>query len=89
MHNNGPVVALERLPLSDTPANFDLREQVARIDRAIAETGKLQEETQKCVTEQRKLLAEAAKPQRDRMLAPWQLVLGASRHRPVCGGLPR
>lgn len=57
MHNDGPVVALERLRLSDTPANFDLREQVARIDRAIAETGELQEETQKFVTEQRKLLA--------------------------------
>jgi hypothetical protein len=64
------------LPLSDTPADFDLREQLARIDRAIAETGKLQEETQKFVAEQRKLLAEAAKLQRDRMLAPGQLLLG-------------
>jgi hypothetical protein len=64
------------LPLSDSPADFDLREQLARIDRAIAETGKLQEETQKFVAGQRKLLAEAAKLQRNRMLAAWQLLLG-------------
>ena len=50
-----------------TPAvDLDLREQIARIDRA-------QAETQKFAAEQRKLTAEAAKFTRD----PWFLVVGA------------
>lgn len=48
--------------MSDTPANLipslDIREQVARIDLAIAENAKFQ--------------AEAAKLRRDHAMAPWQ-----------------
>lgn len=47
-------------------ASPDLAEQVARVLRS-------NEETQKLVAEQRKLM-EAAKLQRDRDLAPWQIV---------------
>lgn len=50
--------------MSDAP--LDLREQIARIDRAI-------EETHKFTTESRKLEAEARKLDRDRTLAPWQV----------------
>ena len=42
---------------------LDLREQISRIDRAIAESDKF-------VAEQRKLMAEAAKYERERWLAP-------------------
>ena len=42
---------------------LDLQEQVARIERA-------QEETRKFVAEQHKLIAESAKLERDRRLAP-------------------
>jgi hypothetical protein len=53
---------------------LDLREQIVRIDRAIAETGKFQ-------AEQRKFIAEAQKLDRDRWLAP-ALAIAA-----VIGGL--
>jgi hypothetical protein len=46
----------------------DLEEQLGRIRRA-------REESEKFVAEQRKLTAEAAKLDRDRMLAPWQIAL--------------
>ena len=50
--------------MSATVANpLDIQEQVARIERA-------QEETRKFVAEQHKLIAEAAKLERDRRLAP-------------------
>jgi hypothetical protein len=52
--------------LSD--AQLDLREQIARIDRAI-------EETHKFTAESRKLEAEARKLDRDRRLAPWQVAV--------------
>lgn len=42
---------------------FDLREQLARIDRSLAETRKF-------VAERDKLIAEAGKLNRDRWLAP-------------------
>lgn len=48
--------------------NPDLEEQLGRIRRA-------REESEKFVAEQRKLTAEAAKLDRDRMLAPWQIAL--------------
>lgn len=63
------------------PESFDLREQLARIDRALAETGKLNEEqaklragSRKYDAEQAKLRAEARKLERDRMLAPWAIL---------------
>ena len=49
---------------------LDLQEQIARIDRA-------QAETRKFVAEQTKLSAEADKSRRDRNLAPVQIVLTA------------
>jgi hypothetical protein len=54
--------------------SLDLKEQIARIDRGIAETGKLQEETRKFVAEAHKLSAEQTKFQRDRTLSPWLLL---------------
>jgi chorismate mutase len=60
---------------------LDLREQIARIDRAIIEGGKLRAETEKFVAEQRKLEAEARKFDRERWLAP-ALAIAA-----VIGGL--
>jgi hypothetical protein len=68
--------------MSDASADFDLREQLARIDRARAETEKLSEETRKFVAEAHKLAAErdklaaeARKLDRDRLLAPWQVAV--------------
>lgn len=52
---------------TSSPGNLDLEEQIARIRRA-------QVETDKFAAEQRKLSAEAAKLDRDRSLAPWQIV---------------
>ena len=51
-------------------ASLDLREQIVRIDRAIAETQKFQEEATK-------LRAEGAKYNRDRSLASWLGLAGA------------
>ncbi len=63
--------------MSDT---IDLREQLARIDRALAETHKFQQETNKLQAEGTKLLQEARKLgaehdklRRDWRLAPWLL----------------
>ncbi len=60
--------------MSDTP--LDIREQIVRIDRAIAESEKFSAETRKLVAEStkfsfenRKLLAEAAKLRRDPIVA--------------------
>ncbi len=56
--------------MSATTANpLDILEQVARIERS-------QEETRKFVAEQHKLIAEAAKLERDRRLAPIILISG-------------
>jgi hypothetical protein len=49
--------------MSDPRVQLDLREQLIRIDRAMAESHKFQ-------AEREKLLAEAAKLNRDRWLAP-------------------
>lgn len=49
--------------MSDT-AELDIREQITRIDRAMAETHKF-------VAEQQKLAAETAKLNRDRAFVPW------------------
>ena len=51
-------------------SSLDIQEQVARIDRAIAETHKLQQESDKFSVEQRKLAAEADKFKVDRFIAP-------------------
>lgn len=61
--------------MSDAALPPILREQLARIDRDIAETGKLNEETRKFVAEAHKLQAEAAKLNRDRWLAPLIVIL--------------
>jgi hypothetical protein len=54
----------EELFMSSThPESLDIREQIIRIDRAIAETHKLQAETNK-------FSAEAAKLRWDRWIAP-------------------
>lgn len=53
----------------------------AALQRMIAETAKLNEETRKFVAEQHKLMAEAAKLNRDRWLAPLLAVAA------VIGGL--
>ncbi|ACL61011.1 hypothetical protein [Methylobacterium nodulans] len=52
------------------PPSLDMAEQVARILRS-------QEEMQKFAAEQRKLIAEASKLERDRALAPWQIVMSS------------
>ncbi|UHC17377.1 hypothetical protein LRS73_05665 [Methylobacterium currus] len=58
-------------------ASLDITEQVARVLRS-------NEETQKFIAEQRKLLAEQAEHQaesskleRDRALAPWQIIVAS------------
>lgn len=56
--------------MSDIPADLGLREQIARIDRDLAESAKLREEIRKFTAEQHKLDAEARKLDRDRWLAP-------------------
>ena len=71
--------------MSDVSADtLDWKEQVARIDRAqeetrkfVREAHKLMAEEQKLYSEERKLLAEDRKLQRDRGLAPWQIVVTA------------
>jgi hypothetical protein len=75
-------------PMSDqTFPNLDLREQVARIDRAIAETGRLQEETHKFVTEQAKLVAEQAnltrRPASSAGIRAWRRSASSSLLRPA------
>ena len=69
--------------MSDVPA-FDLREQVARIDRLLEESGKLSAERLKLdaerlklESERMKLEAERGKLDRDRTLAPWAIVVTA------------
>jgi hypothetical protein len=69
--------------MGETTDNFDLKALSARIDRDLAETGKLLAETRKFVVEQAKLQAEQdklgaeqAKLQRDRGLAPWLAISG-------------
>lgn len=56
--------------MSDAAA-LDLKEQIARIDRAQEETRKFAEEQHKLAAKARKLNAEAEKIARDRYLAPW------------------
>jgi hypothetical protein len=52
-------------------SDSDLRAALARIDRDLAESAKLREESNKFIAEQRKLIAEAQKLTWDRWLAPW------------------
>ncbi len=70
--------------MSEAYPTLDMREQLAGIDRAIAEHSRFQAETDKLVAESRKyhaeqdkLAAEAAKLQGDRMLVPWAIVVTA------------
>jgi hypothetical protein len=68
--------------MSET-AGFDLKAELARIDRDMAETrkfvaeqAKLQAEQGKLQAEQAKFYAEQAKLTRDRYLAPWLAIAG-------------
>ena len=70
--------------MSDIPA-FDVREQVARIDRMLEESGKLaaerlklDAERLKLESERVKLEAERGKLDRDRTLVPWAIVTTAT-----------
>ncbi|MCB8879515.1 hypothetical protein ACELLULO517_04665 [Acidisoma cellulosilytica] len=58
--------------------DLDIREQIVRIDRALAESRKFQ-------AEQQKLIAEAAKYERERSLAP--LVIAASLGAGIIAGV--
>jgi hypothetical protein len=80
--------------VSDAAAehDLDLKEQVARINRALVESDKFQAEQRKLIAEsdkfqaeQRKLMAEAAKYERERSLAP--VVIAASLGAGVIAGL--
>ena len=51
--------------------SFDLRAEIARIDRDRAETQKLAEETRKYIAEAHKLDAEARKLDREYRWFPW------------------
>lgn len=55
----------------------DLEEQLARIRRAREESEKFVAEQKKLMSEQAKLTAEALKLERDRTLAPWQIVISS------------
>ena len=57
-------------------AALDAREQLLRIDRAIADIERAQAETRKFVAEREKLTAEAGKLRRDRPLAPALAITG-------------
>ena len=57
--------------------SVELKERLAQIDRAQEETRKFAQEQHKLVQEALKFGAEAAKLQRDRGLAPWQIVVTA------------
>ncbi len=80
--------------MSDATAehDFDLKAQMARINRALVESDKFQAEQRKLIAEsdkfqaeQRKLIAEAAKYERERSLAP--VVVAASLGAGVIAGL--
>ena len=55
-------------------ASLDMAEQIARVIRSNEETQKFVAEQRKLIAEQSKLMAETAKLERDRALAPWQIV---------------
>jgi len=57
--------------MSDASADFNIREQLVRIDKSIAETRKF-------VAEHDKLAAEAQKFNRERVLSPWLAVAAIS-----------
>jgi hypothetical protein len=61
-------------------AEFDLREQLTRIDRSIAETGKLQEEARKYAAETRRLNRE------DRYF-PWLQIVSSSAIAALIGAI--
>jgi hypothetical protein len=60
--------------MSDIPADYrghlDLRAIIARIDRDRAESHKLQEEREKFIAEQHKLMAEGNRYDRDKWIVP-------------------
>ena len=58
-------------------STLDLRAHLARIDRNLAESLKLREESEKFIAEQRKLIAEEAKLSSDRWLSPVIAALAA------------
>lgn len=64
--------------MSDQASPFDLREQLAQIDRAQADTRKLIAESDKFAAEQRKLIAETLKLDKERWWFPWLQLLTVS-----------
>lgn len=53
-----------------TDPGFDIRAHLARIDRALADTHKRQEDSNRFIAEQRKLMAESRRQTRDDVLSP-------------------
>ena len=76
---DGPQLDRGKTPRSNTAETvpFDLQEQLARIRRAQAESDKFVEEARKLSAEQNKLFAEALKSERERALAPWQIMVAS------------
>lgn len=56
---------------------FDVREQLARIDKMRAETLKIQEELQKVIANTLKAQREAIKVEQDTRFAPWTIAATA------------
>jgi len=79
--------------MSDIPADWrgqlDLWAELARIDRDRVETRTLQEESEKFIAEQRTLIAEGQKLDRDRWLAPWSLLIALMGRRSPSRPAPR
>lgn len=52
-------------------------EEPLNVEQQLAQIARAREETRKFIAEQHKLMAEAGKLDRDRILAPFQLVIGS------------
>lgn len=65
-------------PTPEQRARVDFDAVLAGIERAQEETRKFVQEGHKLATEREKLAAEARKLERDRSLAPWQVVAASA-----------
>ncbi len=52
-------------------------EEPLNVEQQLAQIARAREETRKFIAEQHKLMAEAGKLDRDRLLAPFQIVVGS------------